>query len=62
MSIQSVPSRRRLSSTAAMMCTRDMPESLMPPPIGLKNLVATTASRRRPASALPSMRSDSPSA
>ena len=30
------------------MRTRDIPESLGPGPIGLKNLVAMTASRRRP--------------
>ena len=39
-------SRRRLSSTAFMTCTRDMPESLGPGPMGLKNLVAITWSRR----------------
>ena len=34
--------RRRLASTACMTCSRDIPESLGPVPIGLKNLVATT--------------------
>ena len=47
-------------SMAFITWTRDMPESLGPGPIGLKNLVATTAWRRFPLSALPSMTSDWP--
>ena len=62
-SIQSVPSRRSESSTARMIQRRELPCRLGSSPIAPWNLVArTTSSRRPPASALPTISSDSPRA
>ena len=60
-SIQSVPSRRSECSTSSMIQRRDAPPRFGPSPIGAQNFVAsTTLSRRPPASALPTISSDSP--
>src|SRR5215208_6416725 len=60
-SIQSVPSRRRLFSTSRTIHRRELPNSFGSSPILPCTLVArTTSSRRPPASALPTISSDSP--
>src|SRR3954452_14780948 len=57
----SVSSRRRLSSSARVSQRRERPPRLGSAPIGKKPLVASTTSSRRPFSALPTIRSFSPS-
>ena len=60
-SIQSVFSRRRLFSTSVTIQRRELPNSFGSSPIEPWTLVARkTLSRRPPASALPTISSDSP--
>src|SRR4051794_6635297 len=56
----SVPSRRREFSTSRTIQRREPPRELGSSPIGMKNLVARTTSSRRPASASPTISSDTP--
>ena len=56
----SVPRRRSESSTSRTIQRRLLPERFGPSPIAPWNFVASTTSSRRPASALPTIVSDSP--
>jgi hypothetical protein len=60
-SIQSVRSRRRLSSTARVIQRRELPPEFGSSPMGKWTLVASTMSSRRPCRAWPTISSDSPS-
>lgn len=59
-SIQSVCSLRKLRSTESRMCLRESPERTSASPVRKPTFVAITTSSRRPRSASPSIRSDSP--
>jgi hypothetical protein len=59
--VDPVPSRRSESSASRMIQRRELPRWLGSSPIGMWTLLAsTTSSRLAPASALPTMTSDSP--